>query len=60
MCPNGKCIKNHVLCDGHKDCSDRSDENASMCKVWKINIKWMKSTLCFTDQLSYNRAFFFF
>jgi len=47
-CKNGECIDSLSICDGHADCSDKSDETQSLCapmfktygkKLFKIFIK---------------------
>ncbi|CAI6345677.1 unnamed protein product [Macrosiphum euphorbiae] len=35
VCTNGPCIKWSLVCDGHKDCSDGSDETKELCAQYE-------------------------
>lgn len=30
----GRCMPTSMVCDGHHDCTDSSDENVHLCQVW--------------------------
>ncbi|XP_060871702.1 uncharacterized protein LOC132945906 isoform X2 [Metopolophium dirhodum] len=35
-CSNGRCIEWLLVCDGHKDCSDGSDETKELCAIYEF------------------------
>ncbi len=41
-CENGRCVPDHVVCDGKFDCSDESDENN--CINWTCVNGFVKCT----------------